>query len=319
MVSAFALVRNLESRSSTLLFQDFELWQIRGGRALGEARLIFPGASVDDWVYQRDYTDIPASDNPAPSGFGSIPNDVEDALLLLRLFKAGDLAFAKVALRDVDGKVYTQYPYRAISEMVPFSSFPYSLEAGECAEWNAFAHALVSFPGWRSAWFVVARRFFLYGGGKEFNPHFDDVDRIVDYMIALEATLVPEHDFVGRRLRERASRIIGNDEGIAALLRDFYGVRSTIAHGSAISDKQRRLTSTRREEIESAVRRILTSALSVLPEGDAERCQALAALYDVSDEVRVNKIVEDFRAIRTAANRADALRLLSEEEDLKED
>jgi hypothetical protein len=170
-------------------------------------------------------------------------------------------------------------------------------------------------PSWESTWFGVARRFFLYGGGKEFNPYSDEVDRIVDYMIALEAALVPERDFVSRRLRERAARILQAngqaDPGTIALMRDCYGVRSTIAHGGALSDDQRTLVRTKRQAFEAAVRQILAATLRTLPAGDHEHQQALAARYDISDDVRVAKLVEDFRAIKTNDAKAQAVQSLA--------
>jgi hypothetical protein len=33
----------------------------------------------------------------------------------------------------------------------------------------------------------VAKRFFLYGGGKEFNTYIGELDRILDYAITLES------------------------------------------------------------------------------------------------------------------------------------
>jgi len=45
----------------------------------------------------------------------------------------------------------------------------------------------------------------------EYNPKHNEVDRIVDYMTALEAILVPERDgIIGRRLRERAVSLLKN-------------------------------------------------------------------------------------------------------------
>jgi hypothetical protein len=114
---------------------------------------------------------------------------------------------------------------------------------------------------------MVARRYFLYGGAKEFNCYaerqsgieINEIDRIVDYMIALEAALVPEKDFVGRRLRERATCLLCKDPGDAEatkkLLRELYDVRSTIAHGSPLSDEKRDFLQRGRGDFENVVRR----------------------------------------------------------------
>jgi hypothetical protein len=60
----------------------------------------------------------------------------------------------------------------------------------------------------------------------------------MDYTTALEAALVPESDFVSRRLRERAVKVLGlsDDDAnkVKSLLKDFYSIRSTLVHGSGL-------------------------------------------------------------------------------------
>ena len=55
-----------------------------------------------------------------------------------------------------------------------------------------------------------------------------EVGRVADYVAALEAALVPETDFVSRRLRERAVKVLGL-EGEASttlkkLLNELYAI-----------------------------------------------------------------------------------------------
>ena len=88
------------------------------------------------------------------------------------------------------------------------STVKYKINLEEWPDFDAFASEMMLQKNWSSNWFKTARRFFLYGGGKEFNPAHDQLDRIVDYMTALEATLVPESDFVGSLLRERAVKLM---------------------------------------------------------------------------------------------------------------
>ena len=56
----------------------------------------------------------------------------------------------------------------------------------ECGGWDVLGQELPNCDGWNSTWFQIARRFFLSGGAKEFNLHWDIVDRIVDYMVLLK-------------------------------------------------------------------------------------------------------------------------------------
>jgi len=68
-------------------------------------------------LIEREYDVIP----PAPhaySGFGALPNEAEDLLLLFRLFRPGDLAFVSLSMQKPDSQPSIQYPYRVISNLV---------------------------------------------------------------------------------------------------------------------------------------------------------------------------------------------------------
>jgi hypothetical protein len=335
MYTAYALVRNLfrapgqwNASSAELRFRDFRIWTVPefegpNGSRFQKVSHIFQRARVsrDDWVYEKDYSSLPPAPGPAPSGFGGIPEDTEDSLLLLRLFKSGDISFAQVTVRDANADLYSQYPYRVISD-IP-TVFPYRLSESECLAWDVFADEVKSRPGWNSSWFTVARRYFLYGGAKEFNCYVErqsgievnEVDRIVDYMIALEAALVPERDFVGRRLRERGARLSCEDpeesEATKKLLRELYDVRSTIAHGSPLSDEQRVFLQSNREDSEKVVRKILVESLRNLPAEDERRKAFLSNLWDVPDGDRAQKLFEDFGRIKNPQEKDLLLQRLS--------
>ena len=237
MFTAYALIKNLDSRSNVLQFNEFSLRKIQQGRRreLEAARELFPYSRVTfgDWVYEKSYQQAPpVAPHQHDIGFGRIPSETEDLLLLLRLFKAGDLCFSSQAIRDHDGRVNPQYPYWAMADIV--STFPYTIEQAECAAFDAFAFEIPQYGSWQSTWFQTARRFFLSGGAKEFNLHWDLVDRIVDYATALEAVLSTEMDYLRRQLSMRGTRLLGHDgpNEDTRLIKRFYDLRSTIAHGS---------------------------------------------------------------------------------------
>lgn len=337
---AFVLVRNLllpGRRSTTappdLVFNEFKIWGVPqgDGQRLDDARGLFPEAHVNDCVYERHYPSIPPAREAAPSGFGGIPEDVEDALLLLRLFKTGDLAFAQFKIEEPNGKFVSQFPYRLICNATPAGSH-YRMGPEECTNWDAFASELVRQPAWHSTWFGVARRFFLYGGAKEFNGHkkpgteINEVDRIVDYMIAIEAILAPEKDvFIGKRLRERAVMLL-DQEGEQAdqtreLLKEFYDLRSTIAHGSPLresvsrkghKESDREFITRKREEFERTVRDLLVGGLRKLPSADKDRMQILADWWAPSDADRAGKLLEDFGTIRNREKKEGVIKRLQE-------
>jgi len=209
-------------------------------------------------------------------------------LLLLRLFKPHDISFVKLAVVLPSGQPIPQPPYRAINDLNIYPAKAYAIESEECEKWESFTARTRTSQSWNSDWFGVARRLFLSGGAKPFNPNWDDVDRILDYVTALEATLVPEPKYNRRRISRRAAALIEPNgpgtEGIINFMKRLYDVRSQIVHGRKISSEDRRWLAQNHPAIETNVRRILQTALEKLPPGEEDRLVALAKLYDPIDE-----------------------------------
>jgi hypothetical protein len=296
MLNSFVLVKNLRSKANELIFADFALYKIRSNWEydLNRSQQLFPKAWPlnQDWIYIRKYE----NDNY----WDTIPYDVEDTLLLFRLFKPGDLVFLQPCIENEKKELSCQLPYRAMANVR--SANKYDLQPEDCTNFDKFAYEIKSLRNWSSVWFQTARRFFLYGGGKEFRPKHHQVDRIVDYFTALESILVSERDgFIGRRLRERATLLLDLKESdldnTKRLLRDFYNVRSTIVHGSDISSIK--IETLKKDfDLEEVVRQIILKALRVLPEGENERMSYLKSLFDVNDEDRAEQVFSDFCKIK---------------------
>src|ERR1700678_976974 len=273
MYTLYVLVRNLASRGqplrgAQLRLRDFRLQEIRQGdqAAVRELRRLLRTDDVNygDWLLEREYQDAPPTAGQDPAGVGRIPIDAEDTLFLLRLFRPGDLTFARLAIRLPNDSCVIQTSYRMIGDSLNNSIFPYVIQQDECASCDRFADDLVRTPAWGSTWFAVARRFFLYGGVKEFSPTWDEVDRLVDYTVALEAALVPERDFLGARLRNRAARLISADENganaVVRQIRSLYEFRSKSVHGAPLSGQSRIVLSNECPGFESLVRVVLVEA-----------------------------------------------------------
>jgi hypothetical protein len=112
-----------------------------------------------------------------------------------------------------------------------YSTLLFNVQSKECQSWNGFANGIRKSQSWNSDWFAAARRFFLCGGAKQFNPKWDDVDRVLDYTTALESTLVPEKDYNTRRISRRAATLIEPDspaemENIVGFMKKLYCLRT---------------------------------------------------------------------------------------------
>jgi hypothetical protein len=284
------LVRNVQSDGETLTFSNFSLRELDAS-TFQIARKFFPEAMQREWLLQRDYDAIPPLPAIAegwPSRFGGIPFDVEDTLLLLRLYRPGDLAFVGMHIQTPTKSV-DQYPYRAISPLVTDSTRLFQFRQTDCIEWERFAEPLKAAPQWGSSWFRVVRRCLLYAGGKEFNPNFqDNIDRVIDYMTALEATLVPKSKFLSLCMKERAVKLLGlsgqEAEQTKNLLGQMYNIRSTLVHGSPIKPSQMAFLqdSSQWNKCEQLVRSILVAALRAVPSDEVARLEYLKQLFQPS-------------------------------------
>jgi hypothetical protein len=301
MYEAFVLVRNFESRGESLDFGQFTIGRV--ARRFNELQRVFSSTDVapDDWVFEKSYATVSAGITASPV---EIPDDVEDILLLLRLYKPGEVSFIRLAVILPGGNSYLHVPYRAMNDLNSYSIPKFIFEPEEIQAWSIFAESIRSSESWRADWFVTARRFFLGGGAKPFKVERDEVDRIVDYATALESTLVPEKDYNTQRITRRAAALISPDSSgetadIVRFLKKFYDIRSHIVHGRRLDDKSREWLAENCDKVEVTVRRILVAAVQRFPPGESDRKIALAELYDPTDEDRGMLAFEKFRQIGT--------------------
>lgn len=301
---ALVLVRNLSSATNKLDFGEFILTRIENPQHLElRERLSSVDAFIGDWFLEKAYSKLPNFNGSAPSGLGGIPNDIEDILFILRLFKLGDVAFVRQAVVKPNGETLAQYPYRMMNGLNSNSVLTTELSESDREPWLAFADGLRTSQSWGSQWFSVSRRFFLYGGAKEFNPAWDEVDRIVDYATALESALVPEGDFSRSRCATRAAMLCSStpdeQKSTASLVKKLYDIRSSIVHGSVLSEENRTWLKENSREVELIVRRVLVATVQQSPPDDVGRPAFLRSLFDVTDEKRGDYALQTFRQIKT--------------------
>ncbi len=315
--TAYILIQNIETRSKQLVFSKFRIKEIDNSN-WGKCKELFKPVfvkRVGQHFIERRYKEVPSLPQGEEdfSGLGRIPYDSEDLMLLLRLFKVGDIVYAAGAVETPEGKLLSQYQYPMVFSQY-HSQYHYKMTEEEIPAFDGFFEQAPRWEGWYSEWFKIARRYFLWGGSKEFHPGRDN-ERILDYMIALEALFVLEGDFVSRRLRERAAAIYEGSEdeksSLKKMLNEFYGIRSALAHGDALSPEQTMVLKEKRLEFEDGVRRLLRKILENCPASEDGRRRYLSGLYDISDVERAEKIISDFGAIKDAKIKGELLKRLS--------
>jgi len=315
--TTYILIQNFEAESKKLLFDEFSIKKIDNSN-YDELKAVFKSICVyrfGQHFIERRYAKLPSLPEGGEdfSGLGRIPYDSEDLMLLLRLFKTGDLVFVAQIIKSPEGDHLGQYQYPMVYSKYR-SPHHYKMSEEEIPVFNSFRMEAAKWPGWHSDWFKIARRNFLWGGTKEFHP-VRGKERILDYMIALEASFVPEGDFVSRRLKERTAAILGGAEGekssFRKMLNESYGIRSALAHGDALLPEQTMILKEKRQKFEDGVRRLLRKILKNCPASENERQRYLNGLYDISDDERAEKIMSDFRAIKDAKIKDGLLKRLS--------
>lgn len=307
MIKSYVLVKKFKSTSEKLYFNGFKLLKVGSSfdNDLKKAQRLFPKVwpLYEDYVYERTYVN--------DDGQERAPFDIEDTLLLMRLFKTGDLFFVSPCIEEENGDLASQLPYPVM--VYTHTINRYKFEADECDKFDLFASMILSLPNWSSKWFRAARRFFLYGGGKEYNPRHGYLDRIVDYITVLETILVPEKDFLGRRLRERAAALLKNrridTDDTKRLLRDFYDVRSAIVHGGDISISKYPVLE-RNLDFEQVVRQVIVESLVAIPI-DPDRDIFLKDLFDICDQTRSEKVYNDFCSIKSRTEKTNCCERIS--------
>src|ERR1700722_13896382 len=135
MFKAFVLVRNLESKKN-LDFGEFTISPV--DLRFNELREVFSSVDVnqDDWVFEKSYLQLPPGIPGSP--VGGIPGDIEDILLLLRLYKAGEISFIKQSIIPPGGNALVQFPYRAMNDLNSYSTLRFEVLPEESQLWKTF-------------------------------------------------------------------------------------------------------------------------------------------------------------------------------------
>jgi hypothetical protein len=263
--------------------------------------VVVQGDGLDGFVLSERRVEVPYLT-------GDIPFEAEDLLLALRLLHPGDISFIAHSIVGDDGRPLFQQPYRYFAAIA--STHPYHLDPGQVSEVEKRL-TLLNTSAAKSTWFSVARRFFLYGGAKEFNTYIEELDRILDYAIALESVLMFEKYFVSRMIRRRATALLKVPEdkvkNVWKFINTFYGHRSTIAHGDPLSEDALAEIRGGMEAFEILVRGVLVAALEVIPAPDDTRKAKLMELAAVTEAERIDFLIEQAKAIENDDRRKSVI------------
>lgn len=113
----------------------------------------------------------------------------------------------------------------------------------------------------------------------------------IELMISLEALLVPEEEGIAFRLAQRVANLIGPDaparKELFKQIRDLYGLRSRIVHGSKL--RPRELSAARQlDELREITRRVLLCVIALAADVDLSADSYASLLNDLclDDDLR---------------------------------
>ena len=133
----------------------------------------------------------------------------------------------------------------------------------------------------------------------------------MNYITAIEATLVPEKDFLADRSANRVARIISADPAvqneIVMLFKELYKLRSKLVHGEALVKTEQDWLIDNCEAIEIRVRQAIVNGVQAIPSDPEGRTRYLSNLYDIADMRRGDEAFTSFPRFRLMKRDRDSL------------
>lgn len=226
----YCLVRNLKTEDKELDFGDFKIVSVQQGPEAAKWRKKLECKEVPRVILIKEFRNYEMDDEDV-SGFDKIIQSVDQLLLILRLFKSGDVMFCDHMIEDLVSKE------RALSlyTLGKPSFFNYDFGQDEITNFNDFRKLITNKPGFNNPFYRFALDHFMTGVNKGFRYKIKELERIVDYITALESMFLIDNEpyFLRSTLGRRVSRLLEDDE-TAKIIKSLYDERSNIVHGGNI-------------------------------------------------------------------------------------
>jgi hypothetical protein len=216
------------------------------------------------------------------SGVDGIINNLDELLLIFRLFKTGDIIITDSLFenKETGGKSTNRY------SLDRFSILKYRFTQSEIVSFNNFKNNLKKKIGFNNKFYKFSLNYFTAGINKGFSNNLESLDRIVDYFIALESLFLMESE--GENLTEIISNRISNFlkvKDAIKIVKYFYNIRSRVVHGDYIFKSEYELKKKIEEvkiklpEFENLIRQIFIKFFDYNPKNKNEFCKFLNKLY----------------------------------------
>jgi hypothetical protein len=280
-------VDNFTMDDAGLDFGDFRIEKVKPGTEASSWKKILNSRQIPMYVLFKDFLNYFPEEND-PSGFSSIMKDLMDLLIVFRLFKMGDLFFNNVTIVDND----SNQSFSSYYTMDNFSVLKYIFESQDLKRFVDFKNIMIPKMANRNNVTSFYLGKYLSGSNKGFFYKVHELNRIVDYVVALESVFMfkSDHNFISRTLAKRVSNFL-DDPSAYKIIKSMYNERSKIVHGSLISlneSREKKLMSDLKKQIqgfEFIMRNTLIKLLGLEFNSTKELTNYMKCLYSLPKAV----------------------------------
>ena len=279
-------ISNFETRAKELIFDDFKIISIEQGSEAKEWRQILGGKGIPSNILIKEFPNY-IMKKEDDSGFDEIYRSMDELLLVFRLYKVGDIMFDHFLIKDLDSKE----KYSSLYDFAMSSVYKYEFEQNEILKFNTFRKSIKEKKGYNNIFYKFSLKYFISGGNKRFAYRIENLERIIDYIIALEALFLIDGNryFLRRTISKRISNFLKIDN-TSEIIKYMYDERSRIVHGDYIN-----LSKSKKEEkvkklkcymplFENLLREIFIKIFDYTFSSREKLIKFMKELYDIPEE-----------------------------------
>ena len=293
------LISNFRTQNKELDFGDFKIISVKQGPEAAEWKEKLGCRVVPRNILIKEFLNYRMKDDDI-SGFDGIINSMQDLLLAFRLLKVGDIVFGNLLIEDMEGHNSWHNPYRVARA----SFFKYNFGHDEIENFNNFRDTIANKVGYRNRFYKFSLNHFMSGVDKSFFYKIGNLERIVDYVVALESLFLIDSQlyFLRYTITERISTLL-KDDSVRKIVKFMYDERSKIVHGSNIglleNKRQRKIERIKAHmpRFESLMREVFLKLLDFNFSKKEEIVRFMKELYDVPSK--------SLRMMQSAKERAE--------------
>ncbi len=175
-------IHNLKTQNKELNFGDFKIISVKQGSETTKWKRKLACKVVPRNVLIKEFPNYEMKDNKL-MGFDRIVDSIKDLLLIFRLFRVGDILFSDLLIKDRERKESFCDPYSSARHFF----FKYALREDDIENFNNFRDKITNKAGYGNEYYEFSSDHFMSGINKGFFYRIENLERIADYIVALES------------------------------------------------------------------------------------------------------------------------------------